>query len=267
MTIIFRAPPRTTDRSRNSSPSRPSPFRRRKSTPAHVQTSDLVYDEVDIQSACLELVAEIVEEDCRYRVRSPRLTAPTYALQAMTLDVALAVIEPDPKPHTLSAVAFSLIPAFYTFHPRLHPRLLQFFEEGILRELLKLLQKSQGSYQALSGSAQGEDARCNLIMRLISGMIARWRRDRFCPSYCHFHRGRWAWIIRRFFMVICYFRYPRLKHDSTVSEPGCLSHGFCSSAIIIRHLRLRRNRYSFRGSSRIVSCYSDPGHDFCREGG
>ena len=172
--IVFRAPLRTSSRPGNRSPSpRPSPFRRRKSAPAHVQTLDSLDDEVDMQSSCLELIAEVVEEDCRYRVRNPTPKVPTYALQAVTLDVALAVIEPDPKPHTLSAVAFSLIPAFYTFHTRLHSRLLQFFEEAILRELLKLLQKAQGSYRALYGSAQGGYAHFDVELRLISRMITR----------------------------------------------------------------------------------------------
>ncbi|KAF8326124.1 uncharacterized protein EI90DRAFT_3071593 [Cantharellus anzutake] len=151
-----KAPPQApSDRSRTKSPTpRPSPFRRRKTTPERAQSSELAYDEADIRSACLDLVAQIVEEDCRYRVQNPRLKAPPHALQAVTLDVALAVLEPEPKPHTLSAVAFALIPGFYTFHPRFHSRLLQFFEEAILGTLLELLQKTQGSYQLLMESTK-----------------------------------------------------------------------------------------------------------------
>ncbi|KAF8328909.1 uncharacterized protein EI90DRAFT_3063988 [Cantharellus anzutake] len=134
-----KAPPQApSDRSRTKSPTpRPSPFRRRKTTPERAQSSELAYDEADIRSACLDLAQG----------------AP-HALQAVTLDVALAVLEPEPKPHTLSAVAFALIPGFYTFHPRFHSRLLQFFEEAILGTLLELLQKTQGSYQLLMESTK-----------------------------------------------------------------------------------------------------------------
>jgi hypothetical protein len=49
----------------------------------------------------------------------------------------------DPK--VLSQITFALIPAFSTFHIEMHPRLLAFFEEGIIRGVLDDLSRLQGA--------------------------------------------------------------------------------------------------------------------------
>jgi hypothetical protein len=66
-------------------------------------------------------------------------------LQAVVLDVAQFLIHTqrhDPK--ILSQIAFALIPAFSTFQIEMQPRLLAFFEVGIIRGVLEDLGRTQG---------------------------------------------------------------------------------------------------------------------------
>jgi hypothetical protein len=77
-------------------------------------------------------------------------------LQAVVLDVALFLIHTqrhDPK--IISQIAFALIPAFSTFHIEMQPRLLAFFEEGIIRDVLEDLSRIQGAGQIEASSAGG----------------------------------------------------------------------------------------------------------------
>jgi hypothetical protein len=72
------------------------------------------------------------------------------------LDVALFLIHTqrhDPK--TISQIAFALIPAFSTFHVEMQPRLLAFFEEAIIRDVLEDISRIQGSSQIGASSARG----------------------------------------------------------------------------------------------------------------
>ncbi|KAF8311639.1 hypothetical protein DL93DRAFT_2168963 [Clavulina sp. PMI_390] len=111
-----------------------SPFKRRQG-----KTSDKAYaalPSLDLRSSCIAVLAEVVAEDCRYKILSPRLLTPPYALQAVCLDVAVALLEDPPRPHTIAGVAHALIPAFGTFHPALYPRLIACFEIGIVRPML-----------------------------------------------------------------------------------------------------------------------------------
>lgn len=92
---------------------------------------------------CIDLLAEIVAEDCRYRVASVRPSQPPNALQSVCMDLALWLISSqkhDSK--VISDVAFAMIPAFASFGKELQPRLLSFFE-GIVREVLENLASSR----------------------------------------------------------------------------------------------------------------------------
>ena len=60
--------------------------------------------------------------------------------------MALALLEVDPLPGTLASVGFAVLPAFDTFDRRLYPRLLAFFEEGLLRPMLGLLLEARGHH-------------------------------------------------------------------------------------------------------------------------
>lgn len=99
---------------------------------------------LDLRSRCIAVLADIIAEDCRYKVLSPRPATPPYALQAICLDVALALIEAEPQPQTMAAVGFAVLPAFDTFAAGLYPRLVAFFEDGLVRRMLERLVEAQG---------------------------------------------------------------------------------------------------------------------------
>jgi len=70
---------------------------------------------------------------------------PPYALQAVCLDVALALMEAEPEPQTMAAVGLAVLPAFDTFEAGLYPRLVAFFEDGLMRRMLERLAEVQGA--------------------------------------------------------------------------------------------------------------------------
>jgi hypothetical protein len=94
---------------------------------------------------CLSVLTSIVAEDCRYKINSPRPSRPPNALQALTINVAQFLIHANRHdPRVISQIGFAMIPAFSTFHPELHPRLLSFFEENLIRPVLQRLRQMQG---------------------------------------------------------------------------------------------------------------------------
>ena len=102
------------------------------------QSSGLLLD-------CISILSSVVSEDCRFRTSNARLTRPPYGLQATSLDIAQILIKAhrhDAK--ILSLIGFAVIPAFASFDPILHTKLLAFFEDGILRGMLEDLQTWQG---------------------------------------------------------------------------------------------------------------------------
>lgn len=87
----------------------------------------------------------MVSEDCRFRTSNARLKRPPHGLQSTCLDIARILIQMhrhDAKIRSL--IGFAVIPAFATFDPALHTKLLAFFEDGILRGMLEDLQSFQG---------------------------------------------------------------------------------------------------------------------------
>lgn len=89
---------------------------------------------------CIALLASVVLEDCRFLVSGARLTRPPGALQAITLDVAqfLAALHCD-NPITIYEISCAVMPAFFTFPAQMHTRLVSFFQENILRRILRPL--------------------------------------------------------------------------------------------------------------------------------
>ncbi|KAG8829947.1 hypothetical protein FRC17_005741 [Serendipita sp. 399] len=85
----------------------------------------------------ISLLGEIVMEDCRYKISRIRLKCPPYALQGVVLEVSsiLARLHRR-KPEILSKLGFAILPAFSTFPPSLHERVLRFYEEDILKAML-----------------------------------------------------------------------------------------------------------------------------------
>ena len=102
---------------------------------------------------CIKTLGSIVLEDCRFQTSTPRLKRPPNALHAVTLDVALLILHAQRhNSKVVYEVGHAFIPAFSTFPPSMHLRLLQFFERGILRcILIDLQQVTRGP-----GSSSGE---------------------------------------------------------------------------------------------------------------
>lgn len=111
----------------------------------------------ELLSQCISVLASVVSEDCRFKISSPRPSRPPNALQAVVLDVAQFLIHTqrhDPK--IISQIAYALLPAFATFHIEMQPRLLAFFDEGIIRDVLEDLSRTQGTGPLDASSARGE---------------------------------------------------------------------------------------------------------------
>ncbi|KAI0035078.1 hypothetical protein K488DRAFT_44141 [Vararia minispora EC-137] len=121
------SPFRRRQRSQSVTRSRsPSPTTRRN--PSHAS---------GLLGRCLHLLQSLICEDCRYPISRPRPSFPSNALQAFCLDVAQLLTHIfEHSPGIMSQIAFTVLPAFSTFHAHMVPRLLQFFEECLLRELL-----------------------------------------------------------------------------------------------------------------------------------
>ena len=120
----------------------------------------------ELLSQCLSILHSVVLEDCRYRTYGASLLKPPYTLQATTLDVAQILIHLHrEEPRILSQIGFAVIPAFQTFDPAMHHRLLVFFDDGVLGGMLASLQKLQGAEQLLS-PAKGKPIRCSTSLHL-----------------------------------------------------------------------------------------------------
>lgn len=106
---------------------------------------------------CVTILAELISEDCRFRVKTPRLRKPPNALQAVCLDFAQCLITNqlhDPK--VVADIGFAVLPAFSTFPKEMQPRLLRFFEESVLRGMLESLGQARGVRgMPLESSLQG----------------------------------------------------------------------------------------------------------------
>ena len=110
----------------------------------------------ELLSQCINVLASVVMEDCRFKISSPRPSRPPNALQAVVLDVAHFLLHSqrhDVK--VVSLIGFALIPAFSTFPIEMQPRLLAFFEDGIIRGVLDDLRKVHGDSSAIFALAKG----------------------------------------------------------------------------------------------------------------
>ncbi|EAU88627.2 hypothetical protein CC1G_12019 [Coprinopsis cinerea okayama7 len=103
----------------------------------------------ELLSLCIAVLSSIIYEDCRFQIISPRPSRPPNALQALSLAVAQFLIHThrhDPK--VISRIGFAVIPAFSTFQPEMHGRLISFFETSVIRGILESLRHAQGFVSA-----------------------------------------------------------------------------------------------------------------------
>ncbi|KAI0670290.1 hypothetical protein C8Q78DRAFT_114403 [Trametes maxima] len=124
-----------------------SPSVGRESEPGAVRAPQLL-------SQCISILASVITEDCRFKISSPRPSRPPNSLQAVTLDVAQFLLHAHRHdPRVISQIGFALLPAFLTFSPEIHTRLLSFFDDGVLGNILADLRSIQGTRQLTSPSA------------------------------------------------------------------------------------------------------------------
>ncbi|KAG9038422.1 hypothetical protein FRB95_001279 [Tulasnella sp. JGI-2019a] len=108
--------------------------------------------ETDTLEECIDLLAEIISEDCRFRVKTIRLVRPPNALQSICLDFAQCLLTNQKhNPSNLMKIGIAVIPAFVSFEKDLHARILRFFEESVLREMLDGLMAARSSTRSSDG--------------------------------------------------------------------------------------------------------------------
>ncbi|RIB13957.1 hypothetical protein C2G38_2097116 [Gigaspora rosea] len=112
--------------SRDPSPSRsPHPSNKKKSP--------------GILEIILEILNDMVQNDCRYKITTPRLIRPPNALQSVILDVAHLLINQNPhSPSWLYELGMALIPGFNCFSDALRSRLLKFYSDFLIPQLISL---------------------------------------------------------------------------------------------------------------------------------
>jgi len=104
------------------------------------------------------VIASIVSEDCRFQVAAPRPSCPPNALQSAVLDAAGYLLHMNRRnPKVVSRIGFALLPAFYTFRPEMHIKLLAFFDTMVIRPMLESLREAQGNVPVEGGSSRDCD--------------------------------------------------------------------------------------------------------------
>ncbi|KAG1878063.1 hypothetical protein DFJ58DRAFT_648717 [Suillus subalutaceus] len=111
---------------------------RSPSSKGHSQAASLI-------TLCISILSSVISEDCRFQISSPRPSKPPNALQSVCLDIAqfLAHVHSS-EPSIISRIAFAVLPAFGTFRSEMHPRLLSFFDNVILRGVFEDLNGIRG---------------------------------------------------------------------------------------------------------------------------
>ncbi|KAI9070388.1 hypothetical protein FKP32DRAFT_1586228 [Trametes sanguinea] len=123
-----------------------SPSVGRESEPGVVRAPQLL-------SQCITILASVISEDCRFKTSAPRPSRPPYSLQAVTLDVAQFLLHAHRHdPRVVSQIGFALLPAFLSFSSEMHTRLLAFFDDGVLGNILADLRSLQGTRQLKSSA-------------------------------------------------------------------------------------------------------------------
>jgi len=109
----------------------------------------------DLLAHSIAVLASIVSEDCRFQVSVPRPSRPPNALQSVVLDAAGYLLHMNRRnPKVVSQIGFALLPAFYTFRPEMHTRLLTFFDTMVMRPMLESLREAQGNVMVEGGSSR-----------------------------------------------------------------------------------------------------------------
>src|SRR5437763_10882701 len=103
----------------------PSPNRSRSPSPSRSKRDMSNQSKSGILERILEVLYDIVQNDCRYKVTSPRPFRPPNALQSIVLDVAHLLVNQNPySPGWLYELGMAMIPGFNIFNDVLRAKLL-----------------------------------------------------------------------------------------------------------------------------------------------
>lgn len=129
--------------------------RRRSQSPSPLRGRVGKLTAPDLLAHSISILASIVAEDCRFQVTAPRPSRPPNALQSVALDAAGYLLHMNRhNPKVASQIGFALLPAFYTFRPEMHTKLLTFFDTMVIRPMLESLREAQGNLLAEGVSSQ-----------------------------------------------------------------------------------------------------------------
>ncbi|CAG8479015.1 10493_t:CDS:2 [Cetraspora pellucida] len=118
-----------------------SPYASRDPSPSrsHSPYSSNKKKSPGILEIILEVLDDMVQNDCRYKVLNPRLTRPPNALQSIVLDVGHLLINQNPhSANWLYELGMTLIPGFNCFSDALRSRLLKFYSDFLIPQLKSL---------------------------------------------------------------------------------------------------------------------------------
>src|SRR6266498_1359955 len=126
-------PPESPYTSRDPSPNRsrsPSPSRSKRDMSNRNKSSGIL-------ERILEVLYDIVQNDCRYKVITPRPFRPPNTLQSIILDVAHLLVNQNPySPGWLYELGMAMIPGFNFFNDFLRTRLLIFYTDFLIPQLM-----------------------------------------------------------------------------------------------------------------------------------
>ncbi|KIY43409.1 hypothetical protein FISHEDRAFT_10379, partial [Fistulina hepatica ATCC 64428] len=114
-----------------------SPFRRSRTTDVRSPSPSSSYSghlkvlcqTPELLSSCIQVLASVVSEDCRYQTSHPSAAYPPKSLQAVALHVAHHLLyNHRDDPRIVAQIGFAMIPAFATFPEEMYGWLLTFFE-------------------------------------------------------------------------------------------------------------------------------------------
>src|ERR1044072_1023061 len=124
-------PPESPYASREPSPNRsPSPSRSKRDMSNRNKSSGIL-------ERILEVLNDIVQNDCRYKVITPRPSRPPNALKSIALDVAHLLVNQNPySPGWLYELGMAMIPGFNFFDDLLRAKLLMFYTDFLIPQLM-----------------------------------------------------------------------------------------------------------------------------------
>lgn len=122
----------------------------------------------------MAVLSSVVLEDCRFQIKSVRLSRPPNALQAITLDVcSIFAYMHRASAKVLYDIGLAVLPAFSTFPQSMHKRLLRFFEDGLLRMMLFSLRGQQNGVFNPQRASLNDDGSFQFLVHEIIILMSR----------------------------------------------------------------------------------------------